>query len=143
MSHTPTSACLPLLRYSRQLNTMLPTSRASRTLIARRAALRKPHHLPTLVLASRRTYVQPSGADRASIVDVPSTFQDESHFAPRTGKSFPLAPPPAQESDLISHRYARLQAGAPTAGRWTYQENSTNLPRHAGNRSCVIFDVAF
>jgi hypothetical protein len=100
---------LPASRYhSRQLNTMLPMSRASRSLIARRTALRKPHHLPTLALASRRTYVQPSGADRASVVDVPSAFQDESHFAPRTGESFRLVPPPAQESDLILPRYARL-----------------------------------
>ena len=80
---------------------MLPISRASRSLIARRAALREPHHLSTLTLASRRTYVQPSGADRASVVDVPSAFQDESHFTPRTGESFRLVPPPAQESDLF------------------------------------------
>lgn len=107
---------------------MLPLSKASRSLISRRAALRKPHHLPTLAHVSRRTYVQPSGADRASVVDVPSAFQEESHFAPRTGESVPLIPSPTQESDLIFHRYARLQVGAPTAGRWTYQEDSTNLP---------------
>ncbi|KAF4614625.1 hypothetical protein D9613_003184 [Agrocybe pediades] len=33
--------------------------------------------------ASRcRTFVQPSGADRASVVDVPSTYQDDNHFSP-------------------------------------------------------------
>ena len=34
---------------------------------------------------NRRAFVQPSGADRASLVDVPSTYQDESHFTPRPG----------------------------------------------------------
>ena len=63
---------------------MLLMSRVSRALIARRAALRKSHL--TFALASpKRAYVQPSGADRASVVDVPSTYQDESHFAPRAG----------------------------------------------------------
>jgi len=32
---------------------------------------------------SRRGLVQPSGADRASVMDVPSTYQTESHFTPR------------------------------------------------------------
>ncbi|KXN92188.1 Cysteine desulfurase, mitochondrial [Leucoagaricus sp. SymC.cos] len=32
---------------------------------------------------AQRTFVQPSGADRASVVDVPSTYKDESHFTPR------------------------------------------------------------
>ena len=34
---------------------------------------------------NRRAFVQPSGADRASLVDVPSTYQDEGHFTPRPG----------------------------------------------------------
>ena len=34
----------------------------------------------------RRTYVQPSGADRASVVDVPSTYEGEDHFTPRAGE---------------------------------------------------------
>jgi len=63
---------------------MLPTSRVSRTLIARRAILRRPHLTPVLSTA-KRAYVQPSGADRASVVDIPSAYQDESHFAPRAG----------------------------------------------------------
>ena len=37
---------------------------------------------------SRRAFVQPSGADRASLVDVPSTYQDESHFAPSPGNRY-------------------------------------------------------
>jgi cysteine desulfurase len=67
---------------------MLPTSRVSRSLITHRAAFRKPRPTPAVSLA-KRTYVQPSGADRASVVDVPSAYQDESHFAPRAGIRHP------------------------------------------------------
>lgn len=35
--------------------------------------------------SSRRAFVQPSGADRASVVDVPATYQDDNHFTPRPG----------------------------------------------------------
>jgi hypothetical protein len=37
---------------------------------------------------NRRAFVQPSGADRASLVDVPSTYQDEGHFTPRPGNGY-------------------------------------------------------
>ena len=67
---------------------MLPTSRVSRSLITRRATLRRPHLTPRFP-AAKRTYVQPSGADRASVVDIPSAYQDESHFAPRAGIRLP------------------------------------------------------
>jgi cysteine desulfurase len=66
---------------------MLPVSKISRSLIARRPTLHKLQLTPTLVNASR-TYVKPSGADRASVVDIPSAYQDESHFAPRAGSRF-------------------------------------------------------
>ncbi|KAJ7632995.1 pyridoxal phosphate-dependent transferase [Roridomyces roridus] len=35
------------------------------------------------VAGARRGLVQPSAADRASVVDLPATYQDESHFTPR------------------------------------------------------------
>ena len=35
----------------------------------------------------RRTFVQPSSADRARIVDIPATYQDDGHFTPRSGTS--------------------------------------------------------
>jgi len=35
------------------------------------------------VAGTSRLFVQPSGADRASIVDVPPSYQDDNHFAPR------------------------------------------------------------
>ncbi|KAF8965204.1 cysteine desulfurase NFS1 [Flammula alnicola] len=34
-------------------------------------------------VSGRRAFVQPSGADRASVVDVPATYQDDNHFTPR------------------------------------------------------------
>jgi cysteine desulfurase len=77
---------------------MLLTSRVSRTLITRRAALRKSH-LTSVLTSAKRTYVQPSGADRASVVDIPSTYQDESHFAPRAGNCYPLKLTSVQETD--------------------------------------------
>ena len=77
---------------------MLLTSRVSRALITRRAAVHKSHITSTLA-SSKRTYVQPSGADRASVVDVPSAYQDESHFAPRAGIFPPLNTAGLHESD--------------------------------------------
>jgi cysteine desulfurase len=40
---------------------------------------------PAAVAAARRGLVQPSGADRANVVDVPSSYQDDGHFTPRSG----------------------------------------------------------
>jgi cysteine desulfurase len=36
-------------------------------------------------IVAHRGFVQPSGADRASVVDIPSTYQDEGYFSPRSG----------------------------------------------------------
>ncbi|TBU35663.1 cysteine desulfurase NFS1 [Dichomitus squalens] len=36
-----------------------------------------------VVKDARRSFVQPSGADRASVVDVPSAYQEDTAFAPR------------------------------------------------------------
>ncbi|KAH9951859.1 cysteine desulfurase NFS1 [Amylocystis lapponica] len=55
------------------------SSKATRSVSS--AALR-----PSRALAAkefRRTLVQPSGADRASVVEVPSTYEDDGHFTPR------------------------------------------------------------
>ncbi|KAK1220404.1 cysteine desulfurase [Marasmius sp. AFHP31] len=35
-------------------------------------------------VTARRGIVQPSGSERASVVDLPSTYKDESHFTPRS-----------------------------------------------------------
>lgn len=42
----------------------------------------------TAFVVSRRGLVQPSGADRASVVDVPASYKGENHFTPRSGKYF-------------------------------------------------------
>jgi hypothetical protein len=63
---------------------MLPLSRASRSLITRRASLRELQLTPFFTNATRK-FVKPSSADRASVVDVPSGYEDESHFTPRAG----------------------------------------------------------
>ncbi|KAH9001421.1 cysteine desulfurase NFS1 [Lactarius akahatsu] len=91
---------------------MLPMSR-----VARRAALRKPYILPTLALVSRRTYVQPSGADRANVVDIPSTFQEESHFAPRTDMLGFKLELPQREAQKTRPIYLDMQATTPVDPR--------------------------
>ncbi|KAF9652924.1 cysteine desulfurase NFS1 [Thelephora ganbajun] len=58
---------------------MLSTLRRSTLYVAKRRALARA----TTSSVPRRTLVQPSGADRASIVDVPSTYQDDNLFSPR------------------------------------------------------------
>ncbi|KAJ6618859.1 pyridoxal phosphate-dependent transferase [Mycena sp. CBHHK59/15] len=54
--------------------------------ISRRAVCRTTEKKAGLAIVggSRRRLVQPSGADRASVVDLPSTYHDESHFTPRS-----------------------------------------------------------
>ena len=37
------------------------------------------------IAGTSRSFVQPSGADRANVVDVPSNYPDDNHFAPRQG----------------------------------------------------------
>lgn len=118
---------------------MLPMSRVSCSLITRRTALRKPHFAPALSNA-KRTYVQPSGADRASVVDIPSAYQDESHFAPRAGN----CPPSLTNScsgNLFPRRHAWLQARTTTAGGRNHQKNPAYLPRHAGSRNYSVLDI--
>lgn len=62
-------------------------SRVSRS--ASRAALRRSTRtVPSTTTV--RNYVQPSGADRASVVDVPANYQDDAHFAPRPGAFGPV-----------------------------------------------------
>ncbi len=66
-------------------------SRVSRNVV--RHAAFKSSARSLVVAEARRTYVQPSGADRASVVDVPSTYQEDSFFTPRAG---------VQHTDIIS-----------------------------------------
>jgi len=64
--------------------------------------------------------VQPSAADRASVVDVPSTYKDESHFTPRTDMlGFKLASPQRENSVEGKTRpiYLDMQATTPVDPR--------------------------
>ncbi len=64
--------------------------------------------------SSRRTFVQPSGADRASVVDVPATYQDDNHFTPRPGD---FSKKWEANHGLTVIRYARFQVGSTSSGR--------------------------
>ncbi|KAF8798136.1 cysteine desulfurase NFS1 [Phlegmacium glaucopus] len=67
-------------------------------------------------LKSLRAFVQPSGADRASVVDVPSTYQDEGHFTPRPDMlGFKLEAPRREDSMSTKTRpiYLDMQATTP------------------------------
>ncbi|KAJ3488970.1 hypothetical protein NLI96_g2457 [Meripilus lineatus] len=62
----------------------------------RRAALRTQKFA---VLESRRAFVQPSGADRASVVDVPQAYQEDGVFTPRADMlGFKLDMPQREDS---------------------------------------------
>ncbi len=54
---------------------------------ARNAALRPPV-VRTAAVQLKRAYVQPSGADRASVVEVPSAYQEDAFLSPRSGTTF-------------------------------------------------------
>jgi len=69
---------------------------------------------------NRRAFVQPSGADRASLVDVPSTYQDEGHFSPRPDMlGFKLEAPRREDSMNTKTRpiYLDMQATTPVDPR--------------------------
>ncbi|KAH9483958.1 Cysteine desulfurase, mitochondrial [Psilocybe cubensis] len=71
-------------------------------------------------ISSCRTFVQPSGADRASVVDVPSTYQDDNHFAPRQDMlGFKLDAPLREGSVEAKTRpiYLDMQATTPVDPR--------------------------
>ncbi|RDB21420.1 Cysteine desulfurase, mitochondrial [Hypsizygus marmoreus] len=71
-------------------------------------------------VSGRRGLVQPSGADRASVVDVPSTYQDEGHFTPRSDMlGFKLEMPRREGSLKEKTRpiYLDMQATTPVDPR--------------------------
>jgi len=72
------------------------------------------------VIGSRRGFVQPSGADRASVVDLPSTYQHDGHFAPRSDMlGFKLEMPRREGSMKEKTRpiYLDMQATTPVDPR--------------------------
>ncbi|KAI0093899.1 cysteine desulfurase NFS1 [Irpex rosettiformis] len=73
-----------------------------------------------IVAAARRNYVQPSGADRASVVDVPSSYQDDAFFTPRQDMLGFKLEVPRREDNLKSKTrpiYLDMQATTPVDPR--------------------------
>ncbi|KAF9792848.1 cysteine desulfurase NFS1 [Thelephora terrestris] len=95
---------------------MLPTLRRSGLCVAKGKALARA----SASSISRRTLVQPSGADRASIVDVPSTYQDDNLLSPRPDMlGFKLDAPRREGSlkDKARPIYLDMQATTPVDPR--------------------------
>ncbi|KDQ61108.1 hypothetical protein JAAARDRAFT_32108 [Jaapia argillacea MUCL 33604] len=83
----------------------------------RRAALRASSKSAK---GARRAFVQPSGADRASVVDVPANYQDDNLFTPRPDMlGFKLDVPRREGSVLEKARpiYLDMQATTPVDPR--------------------------
>ncbi|TFK42457.1 cysteine desulfurase NFS1 [Crucibulum laeve] len=88
--------------------------------ISRNAVQRTASRVSVSAVHGRRGFVQPSGADRASVVDVPSTYQDESHFTPRSDMlGFKLEVPRREGSMKEKTRpiYLDMQATTPVDPR--------------------------
>ncbi|KAL5511373.1 NFS1 [Sanghuangporus vaninii] len=69
---------------------------------------------------ARRSLVTPSSADRASVVDLPSTFQDDGHFTPRADMlGFKVEVPKREGSlkDKTRPLYLDMQATTPVDPR--------------------------
>ncbi|KAI0317466.1 cysteine desulfurase NFS1 [Amylostereum chailletii] len=87
-------------------------SRTSRNVL-RRTAIRRPQ--PVEAVIAKRTYVQPSAAGRASVVDVPSTYEDDAHFSPRPDMlGFKLEMPHREDGVANKIRPIYLDAQATT-----------------------------
>jgi cysteine desulfurase len=110
-----------LLRSATQLITRLKDmlGRVSRNVICKAGGVKSC--TPGLAVTGlRRKYVQPSSADRASVVDVPPTYQDEGHFTPRSDMlGFKLEVPRREGSLTEKTRpiYLDMQATTPVDPR--------------------------
>jgi hypothetical protein len=86
----------------------------------RRSALHaaKARAAVSAVSVKSRSLIQPSGADRASVVDVPSSYQDDNLFSPRAGPFIPVDTFKDYAYDFyFCARHARLQARDATQRR--------------------------
>ena len=78
-----------------------------------RSALRSAVSRATIKDA-RRSFVQPSGADRASVVDVPSSYQEDTAFSPRVGQCTLHESRPVNKADLVPDMFGfKLEVPAP------------------------------
>ncbi|KAM6500438.1 cysteine desulfurase NFS1 [Amanita muscaria] len=76
--------------------------------------------IASVVNVAKRQFVQPSGADRASVVELPSEYQDETHLSPRADMLGFKASIPKRE-DILSMKprpiYLDMQATTPVDPR--------------------------
>lgn len=96
--------------------------------VARQSALRAAARR-TAAIDTKRTFVQPSGADRASVVDVPATYQEDAYFTPRSGKYIHSL---HSLEITFQNRHARLQARVSQERGLCRRKSPPYLPRHAG-----------
>ena len=108
---------------------MLSTIRRSSLHLAKRRALVRAAGSS----APRRTLVQPSGADRASLVDVPSTYQDDNLLSPRPGGFARTGSLRAQLTESLFFRHARLQVRGTSPGGNFEGQGPTDLSGYAGS----------
>ncbi|KAF5373678.1 hypothetical protein D9758_000873 [Tetrapyrgos nigripes] len=93
-------------------------SRLSRS-VAQKAGSKQLAAASTSV-GARRTIVQPSGAERASVVDLPATYKDESHFTPRSdmlGFKFEMPRREGNVKEKARPIYLDMQATTPVDPR--------------------------
>jgi len=123
--------------------TMLSTLRRSSLHLAKRKTLFRAAGSS----APRRTLVQPSGADRASVVDVPSTYQDDNLLSPRPGGSTRVRYPRVLFTKSIFFRHAWLQVRGTSPRRNFERKDPTDLSGYAGltqfDQICPSFDSVF
>lgn len=84
------------------------------------SAVRRHTIRQSIASSLRRRLIQPSNADRASVVDLPSTYQDEAHFAPRSDMLGFKLDVPRREGTLTEKTrpiYLDLQATTPVDPR--------------------------
>ena len=108
--------------------TMLSTLHRSSLHVAKRRALVRAAGSS----APRRTLVQPSGADRASVVDVPSTYQDDNLLSPRPGGSIHVRYPRVLLTESILFRHAWFQVRGTSPRRNFERQGPTDLSGYAG-----------
>ena len=61
-------------------------SRVSSSVMIGKATTTFRNTVPRAVISARRHFVQPSGADRANVVDVPPSYKEDGHISPRPGR---------------------------------------------------------
>lgn len=100
-----------LVRQRFRMLSRLGTGSAASALLKRSARL---------AIVARRTFVQPSGSERANVVDVPPSFKNVGHFTPRADMlGFKLDAPAREKSATRKTRpiYLDMQATTPVDPR--------------------------